>query len=123
MTGALRSAQCSRSAGLANTSFKLRSFSSMSNNLTGPTMRTFIFSLTIVAWCSVASAQIPNPSPTPNPATLPPGTQTQPATAPPGTQQNPPQAPPGTNISPMTQPTPITPAGQEPREPIFPNTQ
>jgi len=95
----------------------------MSNNLTGPAMRTFIFSLTIVAWCSVASAQIPNPSPTPNPATLPPGTQTQPPTVPPGTQQNPPQAPPGTNISPMTQPTPIIPAAQEPREPIFPSTQ
>ena len=95
----------------------------MSNNLTGPAMRTLILLLAIAASCSYALAQTPNPSPTPNPATLPPGTQTNPATAPPGTQQNPPQAPPGTNVSPITQPTPITPVLQEPREPTFPNTQ
>jgi len=79
----------------------------MLKNLTGPAMRTCLLLLTIFATCSYALAQVPTP--TQNPATLPPGTQTNPQTAPPGTQQNPAQAPPGTNVPPTSQPTPITP--------------
>ncbi|MFN2578075.1 MAG: TolC family protein [Pyrinomonadaceae bacterium] len=51
-------------------------------------------------------AQRPSPTPV-NPATLPPGQQTTPPTAPPGTQV----------ITPAAQPTPITPAIQEPNFP------
>src|SRR2546423_14822813 len=50
-------------------------------------------------------AQTPSPTPV-NPATLPPGQQTIPPTAPPGTQ-----------VIPTAQPTPITPAIQEPTFP------
>ena len=96
-----------------------------------------------------AFAQAPRATPTPNPATQPPGTvmpnpnvpQGQPTspTAPPETQQVPPQAPPGTsNVPPPTStpqtltpqsaplptvtPTPGTdePVVQEPQEPVFP---
>ncbi len=95
-------------------------------------------------------AQTPKPSPTPNPATQPPGTlmpnpnapQGQPTspTAPPESQQLPPQTPPGTSNPPpqpgvpaVAQPTPaemVTPAPttnepviQEPGEPNFPVVQ
>jgi outer membrane protein len=95
----------------------------MSNKLNAPTLRALILVLAISGCYARAIAQTPRPSPTPNPATLPPGAQTQPPTAPPGTQQNPPQAPPGTEVAPVTQPSPITPAMQEPREPNFPQTQ
>jgi outer membrane protein TolC len=95
----------------------------MSNKLIAPTLRTLILVLVISGCYARATAQTPAPSPTPNPATLPPGQQTQPPTAPPGTQQNPPQAPPGTNVAPITAPSPITPAMQEPREPNFPANQ
>src|SRR6266705_1975290 len=102
MTGALRSARSStRERRLAKSSIKLRSSLSMLKNLTGPAMRTCLLWMTIFAACSYALAQVPASTPTPNPATLPPGTQTNPQTAPPGTQQNPAQAPPGTNVPPL----------------------
>src|SRR5437016_12563054 len=60
----------------------------------------------VVAISIGALAQTPSPTPV-NPATLPPGQQTVPPTAPPGTPV----------VIPNAQPTPITPAIQEPNFP------
>lgn len=97
-----------------------------------------------------ALAQRPGATPTPNPATQPPGTampnpnapqgQRTSPTAPPETQRVPPQAPPGTsNVTPPTVTPQATPQSapsptvsptpgadepvQEPREPVFPTTE
>lgn len=77
--------------------------------------------LLLFAFGSLAMAQTPSPTPV-NPATRPPGEQTQPPTAPPANQQPNPQAPPGVQSVPVTQPSPIDPS-QEPREPNFPQLQ
>src|SRR6266404_809359 len=72
--------------------------------------------------CGIAAAQTPNPTPV-NPATRPPGEQTQLPTAPPATQQPTPQTPPGAEAFPAPSPTPVQPSVQEPREPNFPQVQ
>ena len=104
--------------------------------------RDFIKIVLLSAFLLVGSqsafAQKPRATPTPNPATQPPGTvvtrpdgsqgQPQAPTAPPGSQQVAPQAPPGrSNVTPQTttapaaQPTPeISEPVQEPRDPNFP---
>ncbi len=112
-------------------------------------VKTVLLCATLLVAGYSAAAQVPTP--TPNPATRPPGTDrpdpTRPPssdrpdpTAPPASQQQPPaQAPPGqpaipgTNTTPQApataapSPTPITPADtsiqQEPREPNFPVIQ
>src|SRR5437773_4220752 len=66
----------------------------------------FVTSVFIAALSVAALAQTPSPTPV-NPATLPPGQQTTPPTAPPGTPV----------VIPTAQPTPITPAIQEPNFP------
>jgi outer membrane protein TolC len=90
----------------------------------------------IAATAGVSWAQVPSPSPTPNPAT-PPGTETQNPTAPPASQQPAPQIPPGQPVVPgVTTPAPVvplaspspspsteTPGVEEPREPVFPQVQ
>jgi HAE1 family hydrophobic/amphiphilic exporter-1 len=84
-----------------------------------------------------AFAQAPQPSPTPNPATLPPGTAMPDPNAPPQGQQTSPTTPPGApqlpgQVAPQNPnptPTPIpggtsTPSGiQEPQEPNFPKIE
>ena len=72
--------------------------------------------------CGMVAAQSPSPTPV-NPATRPPGEQTQPPTAPPATQQPTPQTPPGAEAFPAPSPTPVQPSVQEPREPNFPQVQ
>src|SRR5205807_3980525 len=72
--------------------------------------------------CGMVAAQSPSPTPV-NPATRPPGEQTQPPTAPPATQQPTPQTPPGAEALPAPSPTPVQPSVQEPREPNFPQVQ
>lgn len=80
-----------------------------------------------------ARAQTPRPSPTPNPATLPPGTATSDPNAPPQGQQTSPTAPPATQVpgqAPPQNPSPTTTTGtgaeliiQEPRDPNFPRVE
>ncbi|PYS36330.1 MAG: hypothetical protein DMF75_01180 [Acidobacteria bacterium] len=72
--------------------------------------------------CGMVAAQSPSPTPV-NPATRPPGEQTQLPTAPPATQQPTPQTPPGAEAFPAPSPTPVQPSVQEPREPNFPQVQ
>jgi outer membrane protein len=81
-----------------------------------------------------ASAQVPVASPTPNPATRPPGTETQNPSAPPATQQTAPQTPPGQPVVPgvtsppqapipTPSPSPESPTIEEPAEPVFPSAE
>ena len=88
----------------------------MLNQLPRTFTRLCVVSVFIGALSVTALAQTPSPTPV-NPATLPPGQQTVPPTAPPGT----PVVTPGTPaVTPGAQPTPITPAIQEPN---FPTVQ
>jgi HAE1 family hydrophobic/amphiphilic exporter-1 len=82
----------------------------MSNRITN---KALALALLLFATGSIAMAQTPSPTPV-NPATRPPGEQTQPPTAPPATQQPNPQAPPGAQGVPTPQPAPT--------EPNFPQT-
>jgi outer membrane protein len=77
----------------------------MSIQLTRSLTRFFVAIAFVVATSITALAQTPSPTPV-NPATQPPGQQVPPATAPPGTE-----------VVPAAQPTPITPAIQEPNFP------
>ena len=74
--------------------------------------RALLCGVLLVIASGAAAAQTPAPSPTPNTATRPPGTETQSPTAAPGTQQTAPQNPPAT--SPESLP------GGEPAMPNFP---
>ena len=94
----------------------------MSNYSLRIAIRAHTLAVFILICVSMATAQTPTPTPV-NPATRPPGEQTQPATAPPATQQPSPQTPPGVQLPPTTQPTPVEPSTQEPREPSFPQNQ
>jgi len=102
------------------------------------TFRLTLICATLLGISGWASAQ--TPSPTPNTATRPPGTDTQNPTAPPATQQQPAQAPPSqpqlpgvTEQAPAATPSPspestplLTPEStpvQEPREPVFPTPE
>src|ERR1044071_1278552 len=115
--------------------------------------RIFLVAALLLGSCAAVFAQTPRATPTPNPATQPPGTlvptpiapqgqQTSP-TAPPESQQVPPQAPPSTVTPQTVTPQPVTPATaqptppaeptaspttteeptQEPAEPVFPNVE
>ncbi|HAF16408.1 MAG TPA: hypothetical protein DCK99_22460 [Blastocatellia bacterium] len=85
----------------------------------------------LVVAAGAAWAQVPSPSPTPNSAAQPPGTETQNPTTAPGTQQAAPQTPPapsavpGINTTPQNpavgpSPTPPVAPGEEPAEPVYP---
>ncbi|PYS70764.1 MAG: hypothetical protein DMF73_12185 [Acidobacteria bacterium] len=78
----------------------------MSNQLPRLLTRLCVAITFIIATFVAVLAQTPSPTPV-NPATLPPGQQTVPPTAPPGTPV----------VIPNAQPTPITPAIQEPNFP------
>ena len=100
--------------------------------------------LLVLAFLVVGSqsvfAQVPGATPTPNPATLPPGTTMPDPNAPPQGQQTSPTAPPGApqlpgqaappNANPTPTPTPSSPSNQpviqepqEPQEPNFPKVE
>jgi len=91
----------------------------MSNHSLRLVIKAPVLALLFLASFAVVTAQTPSPTPV-NPATRPPGEQTQPPTAPPATQ---PPTPPGAEAVPALSPTPIQPSTQEPREPNFPQTQ
>ncbi len=91
----------------------------MSNHSLRLVIKAPVLALLFLASFAVVTAQTPSPTPV-NPATRPPGEQTQPPTAPPATQQ---PTPPGAEAVPALSPTPIQPSTQEPREPNFPQTQ
>jgi len=93
----------------------------MSNQSLRALITTLGLAVFIFTCAAFVVAQTPSPTPV-NPATLPPGQQTQPPTAPPATQQPSPQTPPGTDVVPAAQPSPVEP-NQEPREPNFPDVQ
>jgi outer membrane protein len=108
--------------------------------------KILLLSAFLLVGSQAAFAQVPRATPTPNPATQPPGTlmpnpnapQGQPTspTAAPESQRVPAQAPPS-NVTPQTvtpataqptppesvTPTPEEPAAQEPREPVFPTVE
>src|SRR5436190_6339418 len=94
----------------------------MSNHSLRSIIKAHMLALLFLSACSVVAAQTPSPTPA-NPATRPPGEQTQPPTAPPATQQPTPQTPPGVEPFPVTSPSPVQPSMQEPREPNFPQAQ
>src|SRR6266581_8762722 len=94
----------------------------MSNYSLRSVIKAHPLALLFLLGCGIVAAQTPSPTPV-NPATRPPGEQTQPPTAPPATQQPSPQSPPGTNVPPTAQPTPVQPGLQEPRQPNFPDVQ
>src|SRR6266702_2533227 len=94
----------------------------MSNHSLRSVTKALTLALLFSASCGIVAAQTPSPTPA-NPATRPPGEQTQPPTAPPATQQPTPQTPPGAEAVPAPSPTPVQPSMQEPREPNFPQTQ
>src|SRR6266446_882203 len=94
----------------------------MSNHSLRSVIKAHILALLLLASCGMVAAQSPSPTPV-NPATRPPGEQTQPPTAPPATQQPTPQTPPGAEAVPAPSPTPVQPSMQEPREPNFPQAQ
>src|SRR2546427_3539579 len=94
----------------------------MSNHSLRSAIQAHTLLLLFLLGCGIVAAQTPSPTPV-NPATRPPGEQTQPPTAPPATQQPKPQTPPGAEAVPTAQPTPVTPVVQEPREPSFPDVQ
>ena len=80
----------------------------MSNYSVRLTMRAHLLALLLLAGGASAFGQTPSPTPV-NPATQPPGAQTQSPTAPPGAQP-----------APTAQPTPVQP---EPRQPNYPDVQ
>jgi outer membrane protein len=91
--------------------------------------RLLLISVFVFGVSQAAFGQVPVASPTPNPATRPPGQETQNPTAPPATQQVPPQAPPGTQpvvpavpgATPVPSPdVPSTEVIQDPIDPNFP---
>ena len=90
----------------------------MSNYSLRSVTKALTLALLFSASCGIVAAQTPSPTPA-NPATRPPGEQTQPPTAPPATQQPTPQTPPGAEAVPAPSPTPVQPSMQEPREPNF----
>src|SRR5256886_93640 len=94
----------------------------MSNHSLRSVIKAHTLALLFCLSCGIVAAQTPSPTPV-NPATRPPGEQTQPPTAPPATQQPTPQTPPGVEPFPVTSPTPVQPSMQEPREPNFPQAQ
>jgi outer membrane protein len=94
----------------------------MSNHSLRSVIKAHTLALLFLLGCGIVAAQTPSPTPV-NPATRPPGEQTQPPTAPPATQQPTPQTPPGAEAVPAPLPTPVQPAMQEPREPNFPQVQ
>src|SRR2546427_3189937 len=94
----------------------------MSNHSLRSVTKALTLTLLFSASCGIVAAQTPSPTPA-NPATRPPGEQTQPPTAPPATQQPKPQTPPGAEAVPAPSPTPVQPSMQEPREPNFPQVQ
>ena len=94
----------------------------MSNQSLRSVIKAHILALLLLASCGMVAAQSPSPTPV-NPATRPPGEQTQLPTAPPATQQPTPQTPPGAEAFPAPSPTPVQPSVQEPREPNFPQVQ
>ena len=94
----------------------------MSNHSLRSVTKALTLALLFSASCGIVAAQTPSPTPA-NPATRPPGEQTQPPTAPPATQQPTPQTPPGAEAVPAPSPTPVQPSTQEPREPNFPQVQ
>ncbi len=94
----------------------------MSNHSLRSVIKAHTLMLLFFFACGIAAAQSPSPTPV-NPATRPPGEQTQLPTAPPATQQPTPQTPPGAEAFPAPSPTPVQPSVQEPREPNFPQVQ
>ncbi|PYS61844.1 MAG: hypothetical protein DMF74_15190 [Acidobacteria bacterium] len=94
----------------------------MSNHSLRSAIQAHTLLLLFLLGCGIVAAQTPSPTPV-NPATRPPGEQTQPPTAPPATQQPTPQTPPGAEAVPAPSPTPVQPSMQEPREPNFPQVQ
>src|SRR5438034_2598159 len=94
----------------------------MSNHSLRSVTKALTLALLFSASCGIVAAQTPSPTPA-NPATRPPGEQTQPPPAPPATQQPTPQTPPGAEAVPAPSPTPVQPSTQEPREPNFPQVQ
>ena len=94
----------------------------MSNHSLRSVTKALTLALLFSASCGIVAAQTPSPTPA-NPATRPPGEQTQPPIAPPATQQPKPQTPPGAEAVPAPSPTPVQPSMQEPREPNFPQVQ
>src|SRR5438270_5883474 len=94
----------------------------MSNYSLRSVIKAHTLALLFLLGCGIVAAQTPSPTPV-NPATRPPGEQTQPPTAPPATQQPTPQTPPGAEAVPAPSPTPVQPSMQEPREPNFPQAQ
>ena len=80
--------------------------------------RALLCCVLLVIASGAVSAQVPAPSPTPNTATRPPGTETQSPTAAPGTQQTAPQTPVATP-SPSAEFLPVG----EPAEPVFPTVE
>src|SRR5438874_4012299 len=94
----------------------------MSNYSLRSVIKAHPLALLFLLGCGIVAAQTPRPTPV-NPATRPPGEQTQPPTAPPATQQPTPQTPPGAEAVPAPSPTPVQPSMQEPREPNFPQVQ
>src|SRR5712691_4215868 len=94
----------------------------MSNYSLRSVIKAHPLALLFLLGCGIVAAQTPSPTPV-NPATRPPGEQTQPPTAPPATQQPTPQTPPGAEAVPAPSPTPVQPSMQEPREPNFPQAQ
>src|SRR6184192_474568 len=90
----------------------------MSNHSLRSVTKALTLALLFSASCGIVAAQTPSPTPA-NPATRPPGEQTQPPTAPPATQQPTPQTPPGAEAVPastagpesvMTREQPLRPA-------------
>src|SRR5437660_4437222 len=94
----------------------------MSNYSLRSVIKAHPLALLFLLGCGIVAAQTPSPTPV-NPATRPPGEQTQPPTAPPATQQPTPQTPPGAEAVPAPSPSPVQPSMQEPREPNFPQAQ
>src|SRR6266568_2406591 len=94
----------------------------MSNYSLRSVIKAHPLALLFLLGCGIVAVQTPSPTPV-NPATRPPGEQTQPPTAPPATQQPTPQTPPGAEAVPAPSPTPVQPSMQEPREPNFPQAQ
>ena len=94
----------------------------MSNHSLRSVIKAHTLVLLFLVSSGIVVAQTPSPTPV-NPATRPPGEQTQPPTAPPATQQPTPQTPPGAEAVPAPLPSPIQPSMQEPREPNFPQAQ
>src|SRR6184192_3755836 len=85
----------------------------MSNHSLRSAIQAHTLLLLFLLGCGIVAAQTPSPTPV-NPATRPPGEQTQPPTAPPATQQPTPQTPPGAEAVPASSPTPVQPSMQEP---------